>query len=122
VRLLLGLADMLAECGAHLEAVDRLRSALQEDPTREYAHRQIMRLYGEMGARGLALRQFEICRELLREELNVTPDRETTSLYEDLFSSEVVPWSTRPERAGATGVEGVRTFERAPSTPFAPRV
>jgi DNA-binding SARP family transcriptional activator len=122
VRLLLGLANMLAECGAHLEAVDRLRSALQEDPTREDAHRQIMRLYGEMGARGLALRQFEICRALLREELNVTPDRETTSLYEDLFSDDLRPWTGPERRASAAGFDGARTFESAPTSTFAPRV
>jgi DNA-binding SARP family transcriptional activator len=123
VRLLLGLAETLANGGAHLEAVDRLRSALQEDPTREDAHRQIMRLYGAMGARGLARRQFEICRALLRDELNVAPDRETTSLYEDLFSEDALPWTGRLERrASATGVDAALTFESAPNTPFAPRV
>ena len=89
LRLLLGLAEMLAKYGDNHRAIDCLRSALQEDPTREDAHRQLMRLHDAMGARDLALRQFEICRAQLRRELNRAPDWETTNLYEEILANRV---------------------------------
>ena len=89
LRLLLGLADMLAKHGDNHRAIDCLRSALQEDPSREDAHRQLMRLHDAMGARDLALRQFEICRAQLLRELNRAPDWETTTLYEEILANRV---------------------------------
>jgi len=89
LRLLLGLAETLAKHGDHHRAIDCLRSALQEDQSREDAHRQLMRLHDAMGARDLALRQFEICRAQLDRELNRAPDWETTMLYEELLANRV---------------------------------
>lgn len=89
LRLLLGLAEMLAKHGDYHRAIDCVRSALQEDQSREDAHRQLMRLHDAMGARDLALRQFEICRAQLDRELNRAPDWETTMLYEELLANRV---------------------------------
>lgn len=75
IRLLISLAEALEKRGRHRDAVDRLRTALEQDPTREDVHRQLMRLYGALGARCVALRQFETCRSVLRERLNVAPIR-----------------------------------------------
>ena len=97
IRLLLALGDVLADRGAYGDAVVRLQCALQEDPTREDVHRQLMRVYGAMGARGLALRQFEICRALLRSEIDVAPDPETTSLYQDLIANHDHQRTIQPE-------------------------
>jgi DNA-binding SARP family transcriptional activator len=114
VRCLLGLAETLASAGGHLEAVDCLQSALLEDPTREDVHRQIMRLYGEIGARSLALRQFQICRDLLREQLDVDPDRETTSLYECLIADDAPRRTRRMAPRGAdANVDGAFSLRRA---------
>jgi DNA-binding SARP family transcriptional activator len=122
VRLLLGLAETLEKLGAHRGAVDRLRTALQEDPTREDVHRQLMRLYGAMGARGLALRQFEMCRDLLRAELNVVPDRQTTALYQELVANEVEQRTVVLEQApGATGFAEALHLDGDPTTPFVGR-
>jgi DNA-binding SARP family transcriptional activator len=89
LRLLLGLAETLAKDGDHHRAMDCLKSALHEDQSREDAHRQLMRLHDAMGARDLALRQFEICRAQLRRELNRAPDWETTTLHEELLANRV---------------------------------
>ena len=91
LRLLLGLAEALEAQGDRSAAIDCLEAALLEDQTREDAHRQLMRLYDADGARDLALRQFEICRAHLRQELNRAPHRETTALYEELLSNRVAP-------------------------------
>jgi len=53
---------------------------LQIEPLREDAHREIMQLYIAAGNSGLALRQYELCRNLLKKELGVRPDPETQRL------------------------------------------
>ncbi len=89
LRLLVGLAQALERRGDDIEAVSHLCTALERDPTREDVHRRLMHLYRKMGARGLAIRQYEICRAALRREFNQTPDWETAALYEDLLGDRV---------------------------------
>ena len=89
VRLLIGLSQVLERHGNHAEAVSSLSTALQHDPMREDVHRRLMRLYQEMGARGLAIRQYELCRAVLWREFNQAPDWETAALYEDLLREPV---------------------------------
>jgi DNA-binding SARP family transcriptional activator len=91
VRLLLGLATTLEERGASNEAADRLRAALALDPTRETVHRHLMRLYAEMGTPDQAVRQFRLCQEVLRRELDLTPQPETVSIYHDIIASRIAP-------------------------------
>jgi TolB-like protein len=50
------------------------------DPLQEEGHRLLMQLYFESGEIGPALRQYEICRDTLKQELNVTPSEETERL------------------------------------------
>ncbi len=63
-------------------AVRTLRRLLTIEPWREAAHRQLMLLLARQGNYAAALAQFEQCRRLLVEELNVEPMPETVSLYE----------------------------------------
>jgi DNA-binding SARP family transcriptional activator len=114
VRLLLGLAEALVSDGDLAEALDVLHRALDEDPIQEEVHRRVMCLYAAMGARSLALRQFETCRASLRRELDVAPDRETTALYEHLFASDGAP--ERDQTWASLVPEGLR------SSSFAARV
>jgi DNA-binding SARP family transcriptional activator len=89
ILLLLGLAETLAERGAYVQAVEILRTVLQHDPTREDVHRWLIRLYASTGARHLAIRQFEICRDVLQRDLNIPPQRETQALYQDVLAAEI---------------------------------
>ena len=54
------------------------------DPLREDAHRALMRLYARRGQIGSALRQYRICRENLRRELDVEPEASTDAAYREL--------------------------------------
>jgi len=54
---------------------------LSLDPLREEVHRSVMRYYQLAGRRAEALRQFKVCRRVLREELDIEPMAETTALY-----------------------------------------
>lgn len=59
---------------------------LNLEPWREEAHRQRMLLLMQMGQRSAALKQYEVCRQVLADELDVPPMPETTSLYEQIKS------------------------------------
>lgn len=52
------------------------------EPWAENAHRQAMRSLAPMGDRNAALRQYIVCRQVLQEELGVSPEPETVLLYE----------------------------------------
>jgi DNA-binding SARP family transcriptional activator len=86
VRLLLELADLLERRGAHNDCANRLRAALQQDPTREEIHRRLMRLYTRMGTPDQAVRQFHVCEEVVQRELNLAPQKETVAVYHDVLS------------------------------------
>ncbi|MFB0538196.1 MAG: BTAD domain-containing putative transcriptional regulator, partial [Anaerolineae bacterium] len=58
------------------------------DPLHELAHRYLMRLYVWSGQRAAALRQYGECERVLREELGVLPDEETTRVYEGIKSEK----------------------------------
>jgi len=64
---------------------------LDSEPLREDVHREIMELYKLMGQQALALRQFEICRELLMKELAIPPMPQTTKLYRSIADAALHP-------------------------------
>jgi DNA-binding SARP family transcriptional activator len=103
VRLLLGRADALEQAGEESRAADSLRGALRSDPTREDVHRRLMHLYARLGTPEEALRQFHTCRQVLRQELNAVPGRETEALYRDLLGA-LTP-AVRPLHSTVEAVE-----------------
>jgi len=88
LRLLVGLAEAYERLEACGEAADLLRQALREDPACEAIHRRLMRLYARMGTPDQAMRQFHICEQLLRQELDLVPQPETVSLYDAIHASQ----------------------------------
>ena len=81
------------------------RKLLALDPLREDVHRTIMRLYMRQGRWGPALRQYELCRNLVRRHLNVEPEAETRQIYLEVLARRGGPVPTddvgpaRPPRA-----------------------
>jgi predicted ATPase len=65
-------------------AIGYTRRWLALDPLSEAAHRQLMALYDQFGQRASALRQYQICRESLSDELGVEPAEETIELYQKI--------------------------------------
>jgi DNA-binding SARP family transcriptional activator len=57
---------------------------IERDPCREDAHRRLMRCYERQGQPHLALRQYRVCAETLRAELDVDPAPATAALYEQI--------------------------------------
>lgn len=71
------------------EAVPYGRRWLALDPLHEPAHQALMRLYAQAGQQAAALRQYELCRKTLEEELGIEPGEETTILYEQIRSGKI---------------------------------
>jgi predicted ATPase len=68
------------------------RHALRQlalDPWREEAHCQMMRALALDGQRTAALAQYETCRRVLAEELDVEPCAKTRELYEQIRTGEL---------------------------------
>jgi predicted ATPase/DNA-binding SARP family transcriptional activator len=65
-------------------ALDPARRRMALDPLHEPAQRQLMALYAAAGQPTAALRQYELCVRLFREELNAPPAPETQALYEQI--------------------------------------
>jgi DNA-binding SARP family transcriptional activator len=89
LRLMLGMAEALELDGAYSDAADRLRDVLRHDQTREAVHRQLMRLYARMGASDQAIRQFHLCQDVLRRELDLPPQPETVSLHGKILADQL---------------------------------
>jgi DNA-binding SARP family transcriptional activator len=89
--------------GGRGEAAVRTALRLLElDPLQEAIHRALMELYRGLGRRGAALCQYRACEAVLRRELGVEPDAETTALYHDIAraggTGEPGPAGVQPER------------------------
>jgi serine/threonine protein kinase/DNA-binding SARP family transcriptional activator len=65
-------------------AIGHARRWLSLDPLHEPAHCQLMELYALTGQHSAALRQYQECVRLLKEELGLPPQDETTALYQRL--------------------------------------
>jgi predicted ATPase/DNA-binding SARP family transcriptional activator len=83
------LVGELERRGALAEALGYARRQLELDPWREEAHRTVMRLLAQMGQRGAALAQYEICCRTLEEELGVRPEPGTTALYNRIRAGDL---------------------------------
>lgn len=79
-------------------AIAYARRWLAFDPLHEPAHRQLMRLYAWTGERAAALRQYQECVRVLKQELDVPPLEETTQLYLYLQEHPTGRIETHPQR------------------------
>lgn len=72
-------------------AIAQARRRLTLDPLDEAAQRQLIALYAETGNRTAALRQVDLCVQLLQDELGAPPDAETAALIERIRHSNATP-------------------------------
>ena len=95
-RALTVLADASLRLGAADEAMRWAEKLIAAEPFRETGHRLLMQAHGATGNRAEALRAYERCRTLLREELGAAPSPETEELFLGL-RDEPAPRSPRTE-------------------------
>jgi DNA-binding SARP family transcriptional activator len=91
LELLIKLGEDYSAAGYPAEAGDVFRQVLSREPTREEAHRGLMRVYAVRGSSARALHQYQLCKEVLVEELGVDPSTETTQLNQDILRGEAKP-------------------------------
>ena len=84
------LTDHYLDHSRYEESISCSRQILARDSFREDAYRQLMCCYSRMGRRNQALREFQACKEVLRQELGVDPMRETVELYQRIVRQEPV--------------------------------
>ena len=85
LSLLLELAALYEERGEYEAAIEALGRAVAEEPTREGAHADLMRLYALSGRRREALSQYERLREVLSDDLGMEPGTEITRLQQEIW-------------------------------------
>ena len=76
--------------GDHKEAQTFARRQVELEPWSERAHRNLMAALALDQQRNAALRQFETCCRIVREELGVDPAEETIALYEAIRAGTLV--------------------------------
>src|SRR5262249_3202291 len=84
--------EALAKLLAHQMKLEATEPAIQTalrllglDPLQEVTHRALMRLYAREGRRAAALRQYQVCVDVLQRELGVEPDEVTKQVYRELL-------------------------------------
>jgi len=86
------------------------------DPLQEPMHRALMQLYVDAGRRPAALRQYQLCVDVLRRELDVEPESATKALYQTILRAAPPPTptrtSTRAPRHDAVTTAGPRLVGR----------
>jgi predicted ATPase/DNA-binding SARP family transcriptional activator len=104
------------------EAAEHARHWLSLDPLHEPAHRALMRLYAWSGQRAAALRQYQTCIRILKEELGVGHEEETELLHEAIQTRQLAPPQTPPAAPPpAAWPEERRHDIPVPTTPFVGR-
>jgi len=110
------LVEGFAAQGDMEQATGYARRWLALEPLDEGAHRALMRLYAGSGQQAAALRQYETCVRVLREELAASPGRETGELYRAIRAGRVPQLQTsRP----AIAEPAVRLHHNLPAQPTA---
>lgn len=82
--LLASLSDYAYSNGDHTKALSYIHRLLKHDPCREDAHRQAMRCYVRLGTRAQALRQYQLCCQILEAEFDIKPESVTQDLFDQI--------------------------------------
>jgi DNA-binding SARP family transcriptional activator len=72
---------------AYDAAIEHGHAILVEDPLREETHRALMLCYHHQGRSDLAIRQYNICADLLLSEFKELPLSDTTALYSNIMEN-----------------------------------
>jgi ATP/maltotriose-dependent transcriptional regulator MalT len=75
------LARLCAGQGKLQRAIEVNEQLVALDPYREPAHQELMRCHFRLGDRVAAIRQYQTCVQILREDLGLSPTAETEELY-----------------------------------------
>jgi DNA-binding SARP family transcriptional activator len=107
VRALTRLMTHYAARSEHEQAIEAGRRILGCDPLQEEVHRDLIRLYLDLGQPAQSLRQYRTCEELLQRELAIRPAPETRSLLGRILAADPLPVVAALPSVAPTDVAGV---------------
>jgi DNA-binding SARP family transcriptional activator/predicted ATPase len=116
------LAAAYEALGRPASALGHARRALELDPWREPAHRQIMRLLASQGERGQALTQYERCRRILADELGVEPEEATVELFQTIRADRAATQQPESPSNNLVILAPAVVAEPLPTVPARPQV
>jgi DNA-binding SARP family transcriptional activator len=96
IDVLARLVTLQRDAGEIEPAIQTAIRLLALDPLLEEGHRSLMRLYAVQGRRSGALRQYQVCVNVLQRELGVEPEAETRQLYNELLRGSPADLRTTP--------------------------
>jgi LuxR family maltose regulon positive regulatory protein len=82
------LSELLLKDQYYGKVIDLCQRILVQDNCWERAYRHLMLAYSHLGDRGQVGRTYQRCVQILREELDVAPSPETSTLYQALIKME----------------------------------
>jgi DNA-binding SARP family transcriptional activator len=88
MRALQCLVTVSANNAEPLLAIQHAAEMIELDPFKETAYQLLMKMHAAAGDRAEALRVFAKCRELLRDELGVSPSPQTEAVYLEILRAE----------------------------------
>jgi DNA-binding SARP family transcriptional activator len=75
------LSQYYVDRSEYAAAITLCQKILAVDRCCEEAHRRLMQCYTAQGQRHLAVHQYQVCIQTMREELDLEPSQETQALY-----------------------------------------
>ncbi len=85
LQILSKVSAMQFQRGNWEESIAYATRLLASDPSREDAHRLIIRSYARMGQRSQAMRHYHLCERIIREQFDTAVEPETAALLADLL-------------------------------------
>lgn len=85
INLLHGLIEEYEQREEPAAAIRAALRLLSLDPARESVHSTLMELYMQRGERGAALQQFQVCRDVLKRQLGVSPSESIRKLHRSII-------------------------------------
>lgn len=89
VNMLDQLADHYAKTDRHQRAIEVCYAILKKDPGFEHNHRRLMGCYARLGLRELALRHYQICRNILVNRYGIDPSVDTQVAYKSILTEDI---------------------------------
>jgi DNA-binding SARP family transcriptional activator/predicted ATPase len=89
-------AQQYLQRGEYVKAIPLARQQVELEPWQEQGHRQLMRLLAYTHQRNAALNQYQSCQEFLMQTLGVSPEKETTALYEQIRQGDMTAKAVTP--------------------------
>jgi DNA-binding SARP family transcriptional activator/TolB-like protein len=108
------------ECGAGESAVEMAERLVELDPTREDWQRVALTMWARYRGREAAVERAKSLTDMLRQELAVAPEKETSALIKAIEAGEIGPAPRSlppvPDQAAADSVDGLVVTDRAAAT------